>query len=98
MRNSTEKVMICEKSNFFYIRRGVERTPKGSKVEIIQCNRGIETTYGSLKGTVAYGLKQKNAAQMIAYSTSEEDLLLFALEYDWNINIPRTEPVRPSNQ
>jgi len=82
---ATEKVMICEKSNFFYINRGVIRTPKGSKVEIVRCNNGIQTIYGSLKGTVTFGLKQKDTAQMIAYSLCVDDLLLFAMEYDWEV-------------
>ena len=100
MRTSaTEKVMICEKSNFFYIQRGVTRTPRGSKVEIIQCNNGIQTIYGSLKGTVTFGLKQRDTAQMIAYSLCEDDLILFAMEYDWNIvNIRQIESAHSSDQ
>jgi len=100
MRNpATEKVIICEKSNFFYINRGILRTQKGSKVEIVRCNNGTQTMYGSLKGTVTFGLKQNDTAQMIAYSLCIDDLLLFAMEYDWEIaNIRQIEYDHSSDQ
>ena len=77
-----EKVWLNEKTNFFYIERGVERTPSGSKVEIVECNSGVQTTQGTLKGTLVYGLRNMNN-QLIAYSYDREDLVLFALEYEW---------------
>jgi hypothetical protein len=83
-----EKVWIYKKANFFYLRRGVARTPAGTGVEIIQCNDGIVTSEGSLKGTVTYGLRNKDGemrGQMIAFSTDREDLELFAMEYDWRL-------------
>jgi len=83
---SEEKVWISEESNFFYLRRGVARTPPTTEVEVIQCNNGIQTSEGALKGTIVYGLRNRNGAlkgQMIAFSLDPEDLELFAMEYEW---------------
>jgi hypothetical protein len=85
--NRAEKVWVNEKTNFFYIKRGIERTPTGSKVEVIKCNTGIQTTQGTLKGTVAYGLRNLKG-QMIAYSHDTDDLILFAIEHDWKMDDP----------
>lgn len=87
---NTEKVWLNQKTNHFYIRRGVERTPDKSKVEIIECNAGITTTHGALKGTVAYGLRNMNG-QMIAYSRDTDDLVLFAIEHNWVMDDPTFE-------
>lgn len=82
MNTSQEKVWLNRKTNFFYIQRGVDRTPSGTLVEIVQCNQGIRTIVGTLKGTVSYGLRSPSG-QMIAYSKDTDDLILFALEHDW---------------
>jgi len=85
--NRTEKILLNEKTNFFYIKRGVERTPSGSAVEIIQCNPGIRTNEGVLKGTIAFGLRNMTG-QLIAYSYDTDDLVLFAIEHDWVMDHP----------
>ncbi len=85
--NRTEKVLLNRKTNFFYIKRGVERTPSKSIVEVIECNPGIRTTHGVLKGTVAYGLRNLTG-QLIAFSYDTDDLVLFAIEHDWEMDDP----------
>lgn len=85
-----EKVLINQKSNFFYLNRGVKRTPIGTDVEIIECNNGIEADGKTIKGTMTYALRNKNgkyAGQLIAFSNDIEDLQLFAMEYNWNYKI-----------
>jgi len=85
---SEEKVWVDKKKNFFYLKRGLDRTPAGTGVEIIECNRGIETTEGSLKGTVVHGLRNKDGefkGQMIAFSLDPEYLELLAMEQNWNL-------------
>ena len=83
----TEKVWLSQKTNFFYIERGVGRTPSGSQVEIVECNTGIQTTHGTLKGTNAYGLCNVHN-QMIAYSRDTDDLVVFAIEHNWVMDDP----------
>ena len=85
MNISQEKVWLNRKTNFFYIQRGIDRTPPGALVEIVQCNQGISTTAGTLKGTISFGLRNSNG-QMIAYSKDTDDLILFALEHDWSMH------------
>lgn len=84
MNNSKEKVWLNDKTNFFYIRRGIDRTPPGTLVELVQCNQGISTNIGVLKGTISYGLRNCSG-QMIAYSKDPDDLVLFALEHNWSM-------------
>jgi len=79
----SDKVWLNDRTNFFYLKRGIDRTPIGSSVEIVQCSRGIVTTDGTLKKTAAFGLKQSHCAQMIAFSLDQDDLMLFAMEYNW---------------
>ena len=86
-KDRKEKVLLNKKTNFFYIERGVERTPAGSEVQIVTCNPGIQTIHGILKGTIAQGLRNLRG-QMIAYSYDVDDLLLFALEHNWIIDDP----------
>jgi len=84
-----EKIWLDEKTNFHYIRRGVERTPPGTKVKIVECNSGLCTSEGTLKGTVALGLLNVDghfAGQMIAWSYDADDLVLFAIEHHWDMD------------
>jgi len=80
-----EKVLLNKKTNFFYIQRGVDRTPVASQVEITTCSRGIQTSVGTLKGTTAYGLCNLQG-QFIAYSNDTDDLIVFAIEHEWWID------------
>ena len=80
-----EKIWINEKTNFHYLKRGIVRTPSGTAVIITKCNKGIETSEGSLKGTVAFGLRSIKG-QMIAFSYDPDDLYLFAIEHNWTMD------------
>jgi hypothetical protein len=82
-----EKVWLNSKTNFFYIQRGIDRTPAGSEVEIVECNTGIQTSVGTLKGTIAYGLRNTRG-QFIAYSYDTDDLVMFAVEHQWWMDNP----------
>ena len=88
MRSTKERVLVSDETNFFYLRRGVQRTPVGIEVEIIQCNDGIQSSMGALKGTVAFGLRNKSGVhrgQLIGFSTDREDLGLLAAEHGWQL-------------
>lgn len=87
MDKNKEKVCLNRKTNFFYIQRGIDRTPAGSQVEIVKCNAGIQTSIGTLKGTVAHGLCSMHG-QFIAYSYDTDDLVVFAIEHKWWIDNP----------
>ena len=81
-----ERIVLDKKTNFHYIRRGVEWTPSGTEVQIIECNGGIRTKHGTVKGTAMLGLMNHNGerkGQMIAWSYEREDLELFVMEYDF---------------
>ena len=81
-----ERIVLDKKTNFHYIRRGVEWTPPGTEVQIVACNGGIITKHGTVKGTVMLGLINHNGerkGQMIAWSYEREDLELFVMEYDY---------------
>jgi|6_EtaG_2_1085325.scaffolds.fasta_scaffold08288_6 hypothetical protein len=80
-----EKIWVNEKTNFHYIVRGIERIPPGSKVRIAECNNGIITSEGLLKGTVALGLVDMSG-QMVAWSYDPDDLVLFAIEHEWEMD------------
>ena len=84
-----ENVCVNEKNGFRYLMRGVERTPIGTEVSINQCNSGVSTTHGVLKGTANYSLVNKDGyftGQCIAFSRDLDDLYLFAIEHGWSIN------------
>lgn len=83
-----EKVWLNDKTNYHYIQRGIDRTPKGSRVEIIPINSGIQTEHGTLKGTIDYALRHHNHGQLIAFSTDPDDLMLFAMEHEYWIDTP----------
>ena len=87
MDKTKEKVWLNTKTNFFYIQRGVDRTPAGSCVEIVTCNAGMQTSIGTLKGTIAYGLRNMQG-QFIAYSYDTDDLVLFTVEHQWWMDNP----------
>jgi len=87
MNKRQEKIWLNPKTNFFYIQRGIERTPIGSRVEIVKCNPGLQTIHGVLKGTTGYGLRNLDK-QMIAYSYDTDDLVVFAIEHAWTMNDP----------
>lgn len=81
-----EKVWLDEKTSFHYVRRGIDYTPPGTEVQIIECNPGVRTQHGTIKGTIMLGLMNYNGerkGQMIAWSYDPEDLILFAMEYNW---------------
>jgi len=78
-----EKVWINQKTNFHYICRGIERTPPGTTVKIVQCNSGLMTEKGVVKGTITLGLT--NGGQRIAWSLDPDDLILFAMDQGWPV-------------
>lgn len=81
-----EKVWLNDKTNYHYIQRGIDKTPRGSQVEIIPLNSGIRTKHGVLKNTINYALRHCGHAQLIAYSTDPDDLMLFAIEHEYWID------------
>lgn len=84
-----ERIWVNQKTNFHYIVRGIERTPPGTKVKIVECNGGIVTEKGILKDTVSLGLMNENgymAGQWIAWSFDRDDLILFAIEHEWDMD------------
>lgn len=86
-----EKVTLNKNTHFQYIQRGIDRTPRGTKVEISKCSNGIKTTHGEIKGTAHYGLYNVDghfANQYIAWSTEVDDLILFAIEHEWLMDHP----------
>lgn len=83
---SEEKVWLNDKTNYHYIQRGIDRTPKGSQVEIIALDKGLTTSHGTLKGTINYALRKFNCSQLIAFSRDPDDLMLFAIEHEYWIN------------
>lgn len=86
MDDSQEKVMVDERSNFFYLLRGVRRTPRGSKVrvELLRTlTMGGDTVVG-----LSYAIKRCDSDACIAFSTNSDDLLLFIVEHDWWIDGP----------
>jgi len=86
-KSINEKIWVNEKTNFHYLKRGIARTPPGSTVTLTKCNKGIETSEGPLKGTVAFGL-QSTKGQMIAFSYDPDDLYLFTMEHNWTMDDP----------
>ncbi len=84
-----ENIYINEKNGFRYLMRGVERTPIGTEVLINQCNSGVATAHGVLKGTANYSLVNKDGyfwGQCIAFSRDLDYFYLFAIEHGWLIN------------
>ena len=84
-----EKIWVNKKTNFHYIVRGIERTPPRTKVSIVECNSGIVTDQGPLKGTITFGIRNDGgrfAGQMIAWSYDSDDLILFAIEHEWEMD------------
>jgi hypothetical protein len=79
MPKAQDKVWINERTNHFYLRRGLARTPPHSELDIIKCGRGL---YG---GQTVFGLRSK-AGQMVAFSEDVEDLYLFAIEHNYIID------------
>jgi hypothetical protein len=84
-----EKVWRNRKRNYFFIQRGIERAPRGSRVQITQCNQAVYTSkYGTLKVAPLLGLQKFGSSQMIAYSYDPDDLLMFAIEHEYWIDSP----------
>lgn len=86
-----EKVFVDRKNNFFYVQRGIDKTPPGTKVEIITCNDSVRNVHGSIEKTDDYSLRNADGYfrnQLIAWSTDQDDLILFAIEHGWKMDHP----------
>jgi len=75
--NDKIKTHVCDKTGFNYIQRGIDRTPKGEHVFIVETSKTVINK-------PIYGLHNKEF-QFIAHSQDVEDLELLTLEYDWVI-------------
>jgi hypothetical protein len=81
-----EKVMLNKKNNYFYLQRGIDRTPRGSEVTIRSLGNSVQSLYGKVKGTEDYALQC--GTQCIAFSRDPDDLILFAIEHEWTMDHP----------
>lgn len=81
MKDNEEKVWIDK--YFFYLKRGIARTPTGTSVEIVQCGEpvpGYDVVYYRLRN-----VDGAHRGQVIAISRDPEDLELLAMEYNWSL-------------
>lgn len=77
------RTLIRSDTQFWVIKRNVDRVPRGSEVEICSCNDQLIGSFGMFKDDSAKMMLRSKTGFVVATSIDIEDLALLIVENEW---------------
>jgi len=79
-------VIVDVEHQYSILDRNVDKSPVGTQVEIVQCNEGLKTELGYLKGFEPIRMVRSISGWCMAFSRDIDDLILLIADRGWVIN------------
>ena len=87
-RKPTDRVLLRPDTQYWVVKRNLNRVPPGSEVEVVGCNSQLVGTFGTFDDRTGDFAIRSKTGFVVATSRDIEDLAILIVENEWYVQGP----------